>query len=259
MKIMYFGMQGLGDHISANGLIRHLLETYACSQIDVLVWSHYSNTIQFMYRDEPKINIINITSGNELRSLNTILKTNLYDIVYLIGPNNISKDTLNKIPTNTKIICISFDTLYNMYEDNNDCHQLYYKGAGVEFNVRFDKFYYTRDEKEEDLLYQKYNPNNLPYIFIHDDPYRGYNITTKWNDLIIRNNPNENIFNYYKLLQNAEEIHCMESSFRCFLETIDVKTTKLFLHHYVRNTKPFLDKDNKIVYGASKKSWKILI
>jgi hypothetical protein len=47
---------------------------------------------------------------------------------------------------------------------------------------------------------------------------------------IIRNNNNELIFNYGLLLENADEIHIMESSFRQLMETLNIKTKKLFLY-----------------------------
>jgi hypothetical protein len=257
MKVMYFSMQGLGDHISANGLVRSLLYKHECDKLDILVWNTYIDTIRFMYRDEPRINPISIASGRELNDLKQILNTNKYNIIYFIG-HEMSDSFLKEIK-DTKIICTSFAELCRIYGPNNDCHQLYYKGAGIDFSTRFDKFYYIRDLAAEEALYKKYNPNNLPYIFIHDDKNRGYSIEIDSKYFIIKNNPTENIFNYYKLLQNAEEIHCMESSFRCLLETIELKNTKLFLHHYIRKTTPFLDNNNKIISGATQKVWNIVL
>ena len=71
------------------------------------------------------------------------------------------------------------------------------------------------------------------YAFIHDDVGRGLIINEKYigNNLkVIRNNNNELIFNYGLLLENADEIHVMESSFRQLMETLNIKTKKLFLY-----------------------------
>ena len=47
---------------------------------------------------------------------------------------------------------------------------------------------------------------------------------------IVRNNIKENIFNYGQILENATEIHIMESSIRQILEVLNIKTKKLFLY-----------------------------
>ena len=45
---------------------------------------------------------------------------------------------------------------------------------------------------------------------------------------IVRNNIKENIFNYGQILENATEIHIMESSIRQILEVLNIKTKKLY-------------------------------
>ena len=47
---------------------------------------------------------------------------------------------------------------------------------------------------------------------------------------IIRNNIKENIFDYGYLLENASEIHIMESSIRQIIEVLKIKTKKLYLY-----------------------------
>jgi hypothetical protein len=257
MKGMFFSMQGLGDHIGANGLVRTLIEKHSLTSIDVLVWSIYADTVRFIYRDDPRINVINILRGREVISFMNVLQKNSYDIIYAIG-HEISQDFLNTIK-NTEVIYREFNELRSTFGEYNDVHRLFYKGAGVDFDARFDKFYYLRDVEAEETVYKKYNTHNLPYIFVHDDPARGYQVNVDWKFLIIRNNINENIFNYYKILQNAEEIHCMESSFRCLIETLDIVKPKLVFHYYIRQTKPLLDENNNFVEGVSRKPWNILV
>jgi len=59
----------------------------------------------------------------------------------------------------------------------------------------------------------------------------------------------ENIFHFYKILENAEQIHCMESSFRCLMESI--KITKANYYHNFRGFSSYL-------FGSSKHNWKIV-
>ena len=65
-----------------------------------------------------------------------------------------------------------------------------------------------------------------PYIFIHDDAKRGFTIPDSLIDPkfnIIRNDPKNSIFDYGLILENASQIHLMESSIRCMLETLKPK------------------------------------
>ena len=87
----------------------------------------------------------------------------------------------------------------------------------------------------EERIYNKLNPSNEPYAFIHDDPDKGHVLNTEHienSDLkIIRNDPTENVFHFLKILEQAEEIHCMESCFKSLIE-IYAKTDKLFYHDF---------------------------
>ena len=97
--------------------------------------------------------------------------------------------------------------------------------------MRTDYFYVKRDEKEESELLEKLNPNNKPYIFVHDDPERGMVLDRldPKDFHVIRNDNTKNIFHFIKVLENAKEIHCMESSFKSLID-IYAKTADLYYH-----------------------------
>ena len=58
----------------------------------------------------------------------------------------------------------------------------------------------------------------------------------------------ENLFHFIKILENAKQIHCMESCFRSIVETTDV-TGELFFHN-------FRDAASGFLGNSTKQNWK---
>jgi hypothetical protein len=104
--------------------------------------------------------------------------------------------------------------------------------------MRFDGFSYSRNLSEEEEAYNRLNPTGEPYIFVAiDDPARGMIAPSRnciQTDLLVIENPRDiSIFSLGKILENAKEVHLMESSIRCLIEArkvYDMSRTKLFLH-----------------------------
>jgi len=116
-----------------------------------------------------------------------------------------------------------------------NCWEIFYDQVGIPYEVRKDYFYLERSAKQEENLLKKKNPNGEPFIFIHDDKSRGFKINKKHllNDklLVIENDVSENIFNFIGVVKKAEEVHCMESSFKTLVD-IYCDQEKLFFHDF---------------------------
>ena len=139
---------------------------------------------------------------------------------------------------------------HEFYQDKeNDiggmpCDMIFYEQVNVPYSERFDSCYWERDMEEEERVYKKLAPEDGNYIFVHDDPTRpeilgGYvihdeKVGTK--STIIRNDLSEPIFYLGKLLENAKEVHCMESSIRCMIEyfkpNLVKNEVKLYMHKF---------------------------
>ena len=136
----------------------------------------------------------------------------------------------------------------------------FYKQFGLPFDYRFKKSFWKRNYVDEKKLFKKLVGKNKNYIFIHDDPKRNINIDTakiQNNFHIIKNNEKNLIFDYGLIIENAKEIHLIESSFRQLTETLRVKSKKLFLYKdnrddYSMSLSAITSKNN---YSTSKK-WK---
>lgn len=202
---------GLGDHFDCNGMVRYILKNFDFSKIYVFSKSNYFSMIEYMYRDEEGIEVIKIDKDlNEDEQVRQFIEKNSLPFLR-VG--------FESYPTGKEII------------DNKNCWEYFYDQVKIPYNVRTDYFYVQRDEEEESNLLEALNPEQKPYIFVHDDPERGMILDRlDYKDFhVIRNDNTKNIFHFTKVLENAKEIHCMESSFKSLID-IYAKTADLYYH-----------------------------
>ena len=223
MKYIYHHW-GLGDHIICNGMVRHYYEKD--NNIRLFCNKRNVTNIEYMYRDLNKIELFPFD----------------YDIqcVKYIKENCIENDLI-------KIGHERCSPNFNIPFDMD-----FYRIAGLDFSIRFNKFYIKRDHEKEDEVFNSLNPNNEKYIFIHDDPSKGYIINTSRinaNYKIIHNDMRFLVFNYIKLIEMAEEVHFMQSSFKELICSYTLKKPKLYQHNYVRNFNAYMNSVglNKII------------
>jgi len=208
---------GLGDHIDCNGLIRSLLKKYDEVRLFVKKKNHF--TISKMFRDEPRIVLVPIDTNKE----------NEYKLIV---------DYCNSIEKTEGVQYFFIQIGHSFYPKNPDptrnCWEYFYEQVGINLDEKRDSFQYHNDNEEEDRVFKKLNPDNKPYAFVHDDPSRGFEADTESVSpdlLIIKNDMSENMLDFSKIIQNADEVHCMESSFKSLVELLPTKG-KLFFHDF---------------------------
>lgn len=217
---------GLGDHIICNGLIRSLVDSKG--KISLFVRENNFPRVRRMYDNDPRIEFVVVPmTTNECRFVDGYIDSCGGDLLRL-GFDQIQKSS-----------SLNFD-------------QVFYIFAGVPFDNRWTKFYIRRDHREEQRVLSKLNPTGEAYMFVHDDPSRGFSFDPPNSGglKIIRNDPSEDIFSMIGVLENASEIHCMESSFRCLIEGIPSVNCPLYLHKMVR----FANQPNPAL-SLGKKPW----
>lgn len=267
--------QGMGDHICYNGLVRSLLIQHQLDEIYVLCWISrwdapgkvgYAQQIAYMYRDNPKIKVLGMHSGGESAALavavEKIAPTHLFSLAGTYPPNSQNLHAIQKILPNS---CYwKFVEDESIFAQSPYMQLNFYKICDVPLNNRFTHTFFVRDLAEEQRVLDKLNPNHEEYIFVHDDSRRGFSINTNLlfelagkSYKVIQNDLDEIVFHYPMLLQNAKQIHVMESAIRCMLETISVDGVELFLHQYVRKT-PVLVENNVINKHETRKPWRVL-
>jgi hypothetical protein len=200
---------GLGDHIICNGMVRHFYERNNDMQLCV-AFSNARN-VEHMYRDLPSLQLIQINKPT--------------DADYL----------------GTDVMRIGFDKLPK-YFGQMSFDRAFYDIAKLDFNIRFDKFGFERDYDREQQLIKELNPEGEPFIFIHDAPDKGFNIRTPDTKYkIIRNDLRFLIFDYIGLIEAAEEVHFMQSSFKELICSYRLLKPRLYQHNYVRQYNQWLN------------------
>lgn len=203
---------GLGDHIICNGLVRHLQKKY--SEVSIFCYHHNYENVKQMFSDNTNIFIITVNSDHEVTQY---IKSEKVDP--------------------SRYLRVGFENMWS-FIPSLKFDQAFYKLAGVDFQIRFDEFYLPRDKEMEQIVYNELNPDNEPYIFLHEDVKRNFLINRakiSTNYKIIENNTKYNIFHMLKIFENAEEIHLMQSSIKDLINSIKMDKPKIFLHNYVRN------------------------
>jgi hypothetical protein len=201
---------GLGDHIICNGLVRKIKENHD----KVVVFSKTSNyeNVSYMFRDDPNI-IIKPFEIDELVS-------------EYIQKNNISNNTLK----------VGFDNLWIGNPKTFDIG--FYNNANIPFECRFSHFKFLRNSEKEKEIIDTLNPNNDPFIFLHEDKKRGFLLDRNKirKDLkIIENDLRFNIFDMLGLIEMSDEVHLMQSSIKDLINSFIIDKPTINYHTYVRN------------------------
>jgi len=207
MKYIYHHL-GLGDHIINNGMVRHFHKTYG--ELSLFAKNHYLENVKYMYRDLKSFSVIGIETDEEANEM-------------------ISRGNLDCIK-------IGFEALRNC-GSKTPFDKAFYMIAGLDFSIRFKGFHLERDIKKEQEVLNTLNPTGEPYIFIHDDASRGFTINPKKiksQKKFIMNDKRFYVFDYITTLQNADEIHFMQSAFKELICSFELKKPKLYQHNYVR-------------------------
>jgi hypothetical protein len=204
---------GMGDNITCNGLVRNITKQY--KKVYLFYKSHpwHLPNLQYMYRD----------LGNKMSYIGGMdWHDEFVDFYIMTHPGinymRIGFEYLTKSPLN-------FD-------------QAFYEQAGVPFQKKFDDFYIQRDDAIEDEVCKKLNPTGEPYIFIHQDLNRGHKMNLDYiqdKKLKVIEPSMDYLFAHHaKLIENAVEIHVMESTFKCYIDCFLPEHDNMFFHKYMR-------------------------
>lgn len=207
--------QGLGDHIVCNGLYRSLAIQHSYCVIPVV--RRYFDEISKMLEDESRIMVYSVP--------------NSYWQEYFI---QLQKQFKKKY----RIVNLGSFGIDFMKDRNVRLDASFYRQADVPLENRWSHFYFPRDPLKEQSLLSELTTPETPYIFLHEDKGRHFTIDRS---LIRRDMPivtpvlESSFFltNYSKVIENATEIHCIESSFAAFIESINPNGKK-FAHRYAR-------------------------
>lgn len=216
-NVFIAGHGGLGDHILCNGIYREYASRHDVCVIPVN--KRYLTSMEDMLGDLS--NIVLLPCNDDIRDVMVVA---LRDHFNNLGFNILSLGSFGQ---------------NQVKWDNTQFDQIYYDQANVCFNKRWSSFYYPRDTKRELELFDSFDCQPGGYIFLHEDIERGMVINRELieSDLTIIS-PNTSLqsgrfFDYGYLLENALEIHCIESSFAALAESLQISAKK-YAHRYCR-------------------------
>ena len=115
----------------------------------------------------------------------------------------------------------------------------FYTQAGVDFAKRWDSFYYPKDIKSEISLFEELHCKKMGYAFLHEDKSRKYLVNREKISKGLKviepgtHQSQRNFFDYGYILENAAELHCIESSFTALIESMQILNIK-YAHRYSR-------------------------
>lgn len=215
--IYILGNQGLGDQIVLNGLYRYFAERYDWCIVPIA--DRYEKTIREMTADVKNI----LVSGYRME---------IWEPHMLAHRNYLEKRGFH---------CLNLGEYGSNYLVNGEfsLDQTIYAQAGVPHQIRWSDFNYARNIMREKQLFAELGCERGQYIFVHDDPKRNLSIDAKLlpkNLSVIR--PKTGLkgfsfFDYIYIIENAAEVHCIESSFAALIEQLDIKVPK-YAHRYAR-------------------------
>lgn len=199
-NLLIYHHLGLGDHITLSPLVRHLASQ--TETVTVMVKEWYAENVAFLYRDASNIKLVKCNGDAQAHSIFNAWHDNKMMHMY-------QKDWKNE-------------------EEGKFFEDGWYTSLGYTPEFRKENFKLERDiDREIDAHATIVQEDN--FIFVHDDPSRGYNIDVEFDGQIIRSSehPEFLLFDFLMIIEEAKEVHVMYSSFFAFLETTD---TPCILH-----------------------------
>ncbi len=224
---------GLGDCLDCNGMVRYLLK-HNVEKIYLISKIKYEKMVSYMYRDEPRIVVLSIEAATRPQERKEALA----------------------VAGDKPLLMVGHDFYPHKQEQflGEACAELFYEQLMIPFEERFSSWYLERDHGQEEQLLAEMNPAGKDYVFVHDDPSRGFKIENEkifelygGKILVLRNDVTKNIFHFMKLLECAKQIHLMESSFKSLVEILD-RPVDCYFHNFRSGASSML--------GRTRQAWK---
>lgn len=214
--------QGLGDHLLCLGIYRYMSRDYAF--VIVPVMSQYFESLSYLLRDLSNVHVISYSFEIQDSRLELSMESHA-EWLKKFGFHILRLGSFEE----------SFFKDQALRLDEN-----YYFQAKLPLEYRWDFFEFERNEAKEQELYQLLVGDEEAFVFMHEDPPRGFTIDKSRvrTDLKIvkpdRNLAREfHISDYAMIIEKATEIHCIESSFAALIEGMNVSVPK-YAHRYAR-------------------------
>lgn len=199
---------GFGDYVICYGMIRELAKRY--NKVMLFAIPHRSplhvDNICRLYNSIPNVFIL---TDNPLR---------YKDVLYL-GWDKF----LEHIKTDQQTSFAKF----------------FYDQVDIPIDLLWDNFYFKRNtKKEKEIYYDKLGlRNGEEYIFLHDDPVRGFIINHTFKDIKIIHLvelEDISILDILYVVEKSKEVHAFTTGLVPFIDQMNIYHNSLNLHKYIR-------------------------
>lgn len=217
-KFIIYHHLGLGDFLVCNGIVNYLSTIY--SEIFIPVVSQYYEMIDFMYSENNKVKLFEISTNNRDEQIDKF-----------------------SIGNSLQILKVGFEEV-----GKKEFNLAFYKQLKIPYRTSFDYFKLPESTKSKDLMdhlvsYFNVDKNNI--CLVHNNSHnQDFELEFIKNKQIIYVNKESDIYNnlflYQDVIQSAKEIHCINSSFVHLVERTNTNA-ELFFHN-VRYSKMHLSK-----------------
>lgn len=223
----------LGDTLICNGLVREYCKKY--SRVGIFCIPRYFASVSFMFRDVQNLQIEMVKDHRRkqyFRWLN----------IFRFG--NSHYDEIRTIQNDPETGIIAERQLYAL--------------AGIPHEKKWGSFFVERDFPREESFLARV-AGATPCVFMHDDSiYKSAIDPAKITSphAVVHADPKltDNIFDYCTLIEQADEIHVVDSVFMFLVDLLPYSNPrqKLFVHRYARHNPPWN-------LPVLKKKWTILV
>ncbi len=197
---------GLGDHIICSAIVRHLAKD---DMVIIPVKRRNEPSVKFMYGDDSNVKVVPFSKDEQADQYCGFMAGQGIEVIWNGDVGWAAK-------------------LWEKSTSHWD--RRFYEQMDLDFNLRWDHFRLPANTFDWKRLFHMRFPGVEPenFIFLHNVSSVGVKKIRK--DLI-GSGPvfipdmafTDNIFDYVGLLENAREIHCINSSFLCLADSLNLK------------------------------------
>lgn len=221
---------GLGDHFLTNGLLRSVSKGKNIIAMPVKQNNFWA--IRRMFADMENLCLVPL-DGSNLYSDDFHVKAALAlkDFYKQMGYESIGVGHFGD----------KVSKFYNFLNSGGTPDVFFYEELGVDIKEKYDSFKIHRSPEREKFIFDSFDIQPGKYAFLHDDPSRGRTIDRSYvSEGLKIVTPSKmfysgDIVDYGMVIENAAELHYMNSSFSDFSDFMDLSNVKRrVMHLYAR-------------------------
>lgn len=211
-NVVFTFHMGYTDVINSLPLIDHYLTEY--NNVCLVSTPAHKEVIDFYIRDKPNVKVIYDSNPDDV--VRSIASNNQWDVKsHGFHDGNRSDEYKG-----------AFASIHS--RDQYHFVRIFYEAYNIPYITRVDRFNLSRDYNIEDDTYQQFTRDNKSdYIIVHSDVGDRFieDKIQKRSDInyVNINGKVANIFSYIRVLENAKELHLVDSVWACLCYLLDAK------------------------------------